>query len=105
MYASELKDASRERLMLDLKSVISDIEPFISASAGETSEAYDVALGKLKTALDGAKMRIAQAQRAVVDDTRAATQGADVYVHENAWKAVAVAASVGFIAGVLVTRR
>jgi ElaB/YqjD/DUF883 family membrane-anchored ribosome-binding protein len=105
MYASELKDASRERLMHDLKNVVSDIELFLSASAGEAGEAYDVALDKLTTALDEARSAIRDAQRGIAERTRTATRATDAYVHENAWKMVAAAAVTGLLAGLLVTRR
>lgn len=62
-------------LMLDLKNVTSDIELFLSASSGETGGAYDVALGKLKIALDAAKARIAQARNLCPDLNVLGTHG------------------------------
>jgi hypothetical protein len=39
MYANELKNASRERLMQDLRNVASDLDLYLSASAGEADKA------------------------------------------------------------------
>jgi ElaB/YqjD/DUF883 family membrane-anchored ribosome-binding protein len=105
MYATELKDASRERLIHDLKNVVSDIELFLSASAGEAGEAYDVALGKLKTVLDAATSEVVDAQRGIVERARTATRATDTYIHENAWTMIAAAAVTGLLAGLLVMRR
>ena len=42
---------------------------------------------------------------AVVEKTKAAARATDDYVHDNPWKAVGVAAGVGFLLGLLVNRR
>jgi ElaB/YqjD/DUF883 family membrane-anchored ribosome-binding protein len=105
MDAGELKRASRERLAQDLKNIVTDVNLYLSASGGEAGEAYDAGLEKLKTTLDAARAHIAGAQRGIAEKTRVATQATDAYVHENAWKAVAVAAGLGLIAGYLVARR
>lgn len=105
MYATKLKDASRQRLMQDLKNVVTDIEMFLAGSAGEAGATYDVALARVKTALDAAKVHVDQAQRGIAEDTRTAARAADAYVHENVWKALAVAAGAGVIAGLVLMRR
>jgi len=37
--------------------------------------------------------------------TKAATKATDVYVHENPWRSVGMAASIGVVVGLLIGRR
>jgi ElaB/YqjD/DUF883 family membrane-anchored ribosome-binding protein len=41
----------------------------------------------------------------MVDQTRKAVGAADDYVRDNPWQSIAVAAGVGFLVGMLVSRR
>ena len=52
-----------------------------------------------------AQVRLADAEALVVDKTRAAARATDEYVKENPWQAVGVAAGIGFLIGVIVSRR
>ena len=98
MHAIHLSQAGRGRLARDLRNVVSDIELFLSVSAGQAGESYERACAKLARALGDAKHRVAEG-------TRATTQATDAYVHDNAWKMVGLAAAAGLIAGLMVTRR
>ncbi len=104
MHASELRNASRERFNRDLNSVVNDVEQMLSASAIEAGDAYDAAVGRVKGAIGSAKAQLHDTQQRVAQKTRAATQATDAYVHENAWKAVALAAMTGLLAGLLMRR-
>lgn len=55
--------------------------------------------------LRDAKLRLADAEAALVDKTKAAARATDDYVHDNPWKSVGIAAGVGFLLGLLVNRR
>jgi ElaB/YqjD/DUF883 family membrane-anchored ribosome-binding protein len=44
-------------------------------------------------------------QEALMEKTKAAAETTDQYVHENPWKAIGVAASLGLIVGLLLRRR
>jgi ElaB/YqjD/DUF883 family membrane-anchored ribosome-binding protein len=60
---------------------------------------------KAEESLRIAKARMADAQEALLAKTREAAKATDVYVHENPWKAVGVAAGVGLVIGLLIGRR
>ena len=55
--------------------------------------------------LRDAKERLADAEAAIVDKTKAAARATDDFVHEQPWKAVGVAAALGLALGVLIGRR
>jgi ElaB/YqjD/DUF883 family membrane-anchored ribosome-binding protein len=52
-----------------------------------------------------AKIKLAEAEAAVVDKAKQVGRAADDYVHDNPWRSVGVAAGIGFIAGLLIGRR
>ena len=52
-----------------------------------------------------AKLRIADAEAALVDKTKAAARATDDYVNDNPWQAVGIAAGIGFLLGVIIGRR
>jgi len=55
--------------------------------------------------LRDAKLRLADAEAALVDRTKAAARATDDFVHDNPWRAVGVAAAVGLLLGVIIGRR
>jgi ElaB/YqjD/DUF883 family membrane-anchored ribosome-binding protein len=105
MQASELRHASRERLMHDLDSVATDVEQMLSATAAEAGEAYDAAMLRMKNATGAARARLRDAEQRAVANTRSAALATDAYVHDNAWKMVVLAAAAGLLAGMLLARR
>ena len=60
---------------------------------------------KIQDRLRDAKIRLADAEAALVDKTKAAARATDDFVHENPWKAVGIAAGVGLLLGVIIGRR
>jgi len=105
MDAGELRDASRAKLITDVKAVVADAEAYLRASVGQTGEAYAAARAKLEQTLGAAKAQIAETQRVLTEKTRAAARATDVYVHERPWESIAVGAGVGLLLGVLLARR
>lgn len=104
-YETEHEDVTKEKLMADLRLVISDAEELIKATASQTGEKITEARTRAESTLRAAKGRLAEAQAAVIGKAKAAAKATDDYVHENPWKAVGIAAGVGFILGILVSRR
>lgn len=102
---TEHEEVTKEKLMADLRVVISDAEELIKATATQTGEKISEARARAENSLRAAKHRLVEAQVVVVGKAKAAAKATDDYVHENPWKAVGVAAGVGFILGIIVSRR
>lgn len=96
---------SREKLMEDLKVVVTDAEELLKATASQTGERIAAARAKAEESLRAAKARLADAQTALVEKTKIAAKATDDYVHENPWKAVGIAAVAGLLLGALISRR
>jgi ElaB/YqjD/DUF883 family membrane-anchored ribosome-binding protein len=98
-------DVSRETLASDLRVVIADAEELLRATAGQMGEKAVIARERIQESLRAAKDKLSRAQEAVVDKTKAAARATDDYVHEHPWGAVGIAAAVGLVIGMLISRR
>ena len=105
MSAEEQAEVSKEQLMADFRVVVSDAEALLRATANQTGDKLMAARAKVEESLQVARARLAEAQNAVVAKTKAAAKATDVYVHENPWNAVGIAATVGLLIGILLGRR
>lgn len=95
---------SKEKLMHDLRVVVTDAEELLRATAGQAGEKVAAARERIQENLAAAKARLIVAEEAVVAKTKQAAKATDEYVHENPWKAVGIGAGVGLIIGMLISR-
>lgn len=104
---SEMKSklVSADKLMEDLRLVVTDAEELLRATAGQAGEKVAAARERAAESIDAAKARIAQAGYAAAAQTRQAAKVTDEYVHENPWAAVGVAAAVGVVIGMLIAKK
>ncbi len=103
--SQDLSAANKEKLVSDMKVVISDAEEILRATAGAAGEKVGELRTKIEARLRDAKERLADAEAAIVDKTKAAARATDDFVHDQPWKAVGVAAALGLALGVLIGRR
>lgn len=96
---------SQEKLVTDIKGVISDAEEMLSVTADQAGEKIASLRARVQIRLSDAKERLAEAEAVLRDKTRAAAQATDDYVHESPWTAIGIAAGVGVLAGLMVSRR
>jgi len=102
--ASVTGEVSKEKLVQDLRIVVSDAEELLRATAGQAGEKVAAARERIQENLAAAKERLAVAQENMIARTRQAASVTDEYVHENPWKAVGIAAGVGLVIGMLISR-
>lgn len=98
-------EVSREKLSADLRIVIADAEELLRATAGQMGEKAVVARERIQESLRVAKDKLARAEEVMVDKTKAAARATDDYVHDHPWGAVGIAAAVGLVMGMLISRR
>lgn len=102
---AEMSNSSKEKLVSDMKVVVSDAEEILRATAGVAGEKMADLRERIGERLQEAKLRIADAEAALLDRTKAAAHAADDYVNENPWQAVGIAAGVGLLLGLVIGRR
>lgn len=96
---------TREQLLSDLKTVISDAEQWLRSGSQMTGDELAAAKAKLERTLTNAKADLIHLEEVVVERTKEAAKATDVFVHENPWRSVAIGAAVGLAAGYIISRR
>ena len=99
------ESVSREKLVTDVKVVLSDAEDLLRATASDTSERVKSLRPKLEESVRAAKARVTEAERAALDKAKAAAVATDRFAHENPWKTAGVAGAVGLLLGLVIGRR
>lgn len=96
---------SKEKFVTDLKVLIGDTEELLKATAGQAGEKVSAARERIQASLAVYKEKLLDAEQALMEKTKEAARATDEYVHEHPWQAVGVAAGIGFLLGLLVSRR
>lgn len=102
---SDMTAAHKEKLMTDLKLVISDAEELMKLTAGEVGDKASELRMRMQDRMDKARIELANLQEVAVTKAKDAGRAADNYVHDNPWTAVGIAAGVGIVLGMLISRR
>jgi ElaB/YqjD/DUF883 family membrane-anchored ribosome-binding protein len=97
--------ATKDKLVADLKVLIGDTEELLKATAGQAGEKIATARERIQASLAVYKEKLIDAEEAMMERTKEAARATDEYVHDHPWQAVGVAAGVGFLLGMLIARR
>ena len=89
----------REKLIADLKLVIADAEELLRLTAGQAGDKTAELRMRMQARMEQAKADLARLQDAAMDSAKDASRAADVYVHENPWQAIGIAAGRRLRAG------
>jgi ElaB/YqjD/DUF883 family membrane-anchored ribosome-binding protein len=104
MTASRL-ERGRKSLVKDFGDVLAEAESLLKQAAAETGERASDLRSQVESKLLSAKLKLQDLQDDAVDRAKAAAKVTDDYVRDNPWQAIGAAAAVGFLVGVLVSRR
>jgi ElaB/YqjD/DUF883 family membrane-anchored ribosome-binding protein len=96
---------SADELIHDLHAVIRDAENLLRATASQTGDAIDEVRTRAAESVRQAKDRLADIEGEALKRAQEIAAEADDYVRGNPWQAVGVAALVGLVLGLLVSRR
>ena len=99
------KTSSSDRLLSDLHHVVAEAESLLRATADQTGEGASELRARVQATLDRAKHSLGESQDAAVEKGKAAGRATDAYVHENPWQSIGLAAGVGLLLGMLISRR
>ncbi|MCX8017597.1 MAG: DUF883 family protein [Rhodocyclaceae bacterium] len=100
-----MSEASKDKLIADFKLVVADAEELLRATASQAGDKAGELRAKIQAHLADAKLRLAEAEAALIDKAKQVGRAADDYVQDNPWRSVGVAAGIGFIIGLLIGRR
>ena len=91
-------NAPAERLVTDVKVLVTDVEELLKATAAQSGERIAATRARMEAAL-------MKAGDTVAEQTRHTAQATDHYVHQHPWQATGIAAGVGLLIGLLLGKR
>lgn len=102
---NDMTQVTKDKLVTDFKVVVADAEELLRLTANQAGDKISDLRGKLQDHLVSAKAKLADAEAAMVEKTKAVARATDDYVHENPWRSIGIAAGVGLVVGLLIGRR
>lgn len=103
--AEQVSQVSAAQLIDDLTAVIRDAESLLRATAAQTGDRVEEIRARAEESVRQAKERLAEVEGQALERARELAGDADQYVRGNPWQAVGIAAGIGLLLGVLMTRR
>lgn len=96
---------STERIVEDLRRVVEDAELLLRETASLAGERVDEVRGRASESWQAARDRLTVLEEGVLGKAQDAAKDAECYVRDNPWQSVGLAAGIGLIVGVLMSRR
>lgn len=93
------------RDVTDFGSTLSEAENLLKRAETETGERARDLRAQVEAKLASAKTKLQDLQDDALDRAKTAARATDDYVRGNPWQMIGAAAAVGFLLGVLVSRR
>lgn len=94
-----------EVLVADFKALIADAENLIKATANQEEGPLSAIRSKTMETLNSAKENFSEIEGTLTDKAKEVADTADEFVHRSPWQAVGVAAGLGLLIGLLISRR
>jgi ElaB/YqjD/DUF883 family membrane-anchored ribosome-binding protein len=94
-----------DQLVADLKTVMSDAEALLKATSSQTGEKIQEVRARAEESLKQARQRLGEIEDEALRRAREVADATDEYVRENPWQSVGIAAGVGLLLGLLLSRR
>jgi ElaB/YqjD/DUF883 family membrane-anchored ribosome-binding protein len=100
-----MNNVSTEKLVRDMRTVIVDAEDLVKATASQTGERIERVRAKAEESLRTARERLEMSGDDLVTRVRAAAADVSDEVRSHPWTTAGVAAGIGLLVGMLVSRR
>ena len=102
---SEALQLSKEKLINDLHQGIADSEEMLKLTADEVSAGAVQLRERVRERMNQAKAELVHLQQVTIEKAKAAGHATDEFVHVNPWKSIGIAAGLGLVFGLLISRR
>ncbi|HEY2678930.1 MAG TPA: hypothetical protein VGI65_18325 [Steroidobacteraceae bacterium] len=90
---------------VEIKNLLADVEELVARIADMQDADVGRLRSKVQRAVDAAKESLAEGAESVRQRAQGVADSADDYVRDSPWQAVGIAALVGAVVGMLLTRR
>ncbi|CAI8826369.1 MULTISPECIES: YqjD family protein [Pseudomonas] len=103
--ASKSAKTAQEILMADFQALVRDTEKLLEHTATLAGDQADELREQIHDSLLRARETLQLTQDSVREQGQAALSATEDYVQSNPWQSIGIAAGVGFLIGLLATRR
>lgn len=94
-----------DQVQADVRTAVSGAEDMLTRAANATGDKAAELRSQALQQLRALRERMNDAQETALRQSKAAARATDEYVHENPWRSIVAAASVGVVVGLLIGRR
>jgi ElaB/YqjD/DUF883 family membrane-anchored ribosome-binding protein len=94
----------KQKIIEDIKVLLNDAEELVRLSATLPGEGVDALRSRLRDHVDSARVALDDAQTSARTRYSAGVDCTEKYVKENPWQSLGIAAGVGFLVGLIVSR-
>jgi ElaB/YqjD/DUF883 family membrane-anchored ribosome-binding protein len=98
-------DVSTSKLVEDLKVVMHDAEALLKATSAQTGEKIQEVRARAEESLRQAQVRLSEFEDEAMKRAGEVAEVTKEYVRENPWQSVGIAAGLGLLVGLLLSRR
>lgn len=98
-------EVTTERLVEDLKTVMNDAEALLRATSAQTGEKIQEVRARAEESLRQARARLSEVEEEALRRARELADATEEYVRDNPWQSVGIAAGIGLVLGILISRR
>jgi ElaB/YqjD/DUF883 family membrane-anchored ribosome-binding protein len=98
-------DVTTDQLVADLKTVMHDAEALLRATSSQTGERIQEVRAKAEQSLQQARVRLSELEREALRRAQEVADATEGYVRDNPWQSIGIAAGVGLLVGLLLSRR
>ena len=92
---------SKDKLLVDLKAVVNDAQALLKEAMDTSAEGLSAVPAYLEDQLSAVKSNFERVKSAIETKAKNATAVTNVYVQENPWKAVGIAAAASVFVSIL----
>jgi ElaB/YqjD/DUF883 family membrane-anchored ribosome-binding protein len=98
-------DVSKERLVADMKTVVTDAGELLKGAAASSNEGMAAARDRLRQRMGALRSRMSETQSMFSGRARYAADCTEHYVRAHPWKSMGIAAAAALLVGALFRRR
>ena len=99
------KDTGSDQLLNEFKALVSDTEELLQHSVELTGDKAEELRGQINSSLQRARKALSSTEQALLERGKEALHTSEEYVREHPLQSLAIGAGVGFLLGLLVSRR
>jgi len=98
-------EVTTQQLVEDLKTVMNDAEALLRATSTQTGEKIQEVRARAEESLRQARARLSEVEEEALRRARELAEATEEYVRDNPWQSVGIAAGIGLVFGILISRR